>query len=100
MDEFLAEMVKRGKVLGYDSRTLDFVVGYMHDANRTLFLRSNRQADPAKLIQEANCIFTDNSLVQLIFWRDDFGGALARADRARSGKIEFAGKEYFLPDDS
>ena len=99
MDEFFAEMVKRGKLLGYDSKTLDFVVGYMHDANRTLFLRSNRQADPAKLMQEANRIFADNSLVQAISWRDDFGGALARADRDRMGRMEFNGQQYCFPDD-
>jgi hypothetical protein len=34
----------------------------------------------------------------VVFWRDDFGGALARADRAGSGKIEFNGQEYCFPD--
>jgi hypothetical protein len=93
MNEFLAEMVKRGNALKYDKTTLDFVVGYMHDTNRNLNLKSNRQAEPANLAEEAKWIFAQNPFVQVIIWFDDHSW-FARAERARSGKVIHSGKEY------
>jgi hypothetical protein len=60
-------MVKRGEALGYDVKTLNFVAGYMHDANRTLFLRSSRASDPAKLLDEPNWILPTTAFCRLFF---------------------------------
>jgi hypothetical protein len=94
----LDEMVKRGKAIGYDPKTLDFAVGYMREGLRTLYLLADRNTDPSKQAREANWIFAHNSYLNIILWSDDFGGALARAERARSGKIVFNGQEYCFSD--
>ena len=93
MKEFAKEMVKRGKALGYDSKTLDFVVGYLQDTDRTLNLLSDRSADPSKLAHEANWIFAHNDFLHAIVWFDNYSW-FARADRARPGKVMVSGQEH------
>jgi hypothetical protein len=94
----LDEMVKRGTAVGYDLKTLNFAAGYMKEGLHTLYLLADRDTDPSKLAREANWIFAHNSYLNIILWSDDFGGALARADRARNGKIVFNGQEYCFSD--
>jgi len=91
----LDEMVKRGKALGYVSKTLDFAVGYMHETDRTLNLLSDRKTEPSKLVHEANWIFAHNDFLHTIIWFDSYSW-FARVDRARSGKIMLNGQEHFF----
>ena len=92
MKEFANEMVKRGKVLGYDLKTLNFAVGYMHDLG-SLRLQAERGSEPSKLAHDAKWIFAHNAHLHTIVWNDDHVD-FAQARRLGLNKISVNGQEY------
>lgn len=84
MHEFAIEMLKRGKLLGYDLETLRFIAGYINDLG-VLRLHADRDADQKALGQEAERIFAQNSHLHTIRWNDGYVDFLesVKPDRRR-----------------